>query len=74
MKVKNGQLCLKNDYKYWEFWAFLADVGGYWKWADIHYPTNKQMAIGFRRYHKNKKRHLNPNSRFMKMRQAIRTH
>ena len=72
MKTKNGKIQLKNEYKYWEFWAFLADVGSYWAWANIHYPTTKQMAIGLKRYHKNKKRHLKTNSRFMKMRQEIR--
>lgn len=72
MKVQKGQIYLKNEYKYWEFWAFLADVGGYWEWADIHHPTTKQMAIGLKRYHKNRERHLNPNSRFMKMMKQIR--
>jgi hypothetical protein len=71
MKVKKGQILLKNEYKYWEFWAFLAELGGY-EWANIHGDNHKQAEIGYRRYLKNRERHLNPNSRFMKMRQEIR--
>lgn len=74
MKVKNGQIQVTNECKFWEFCAFLAEVSDHWEYDDVMKPTNRQMAIGFMRYHKNRKRHLNPNSRFMKMRQAIRTH
>ena len=67
----NSSIQIKNINKYWEFWAFLAETGGY-EWADIHFPTNKQMAIGLKRYYKNRKRHLRPNSRFMQVREQMR--
>ena len=62
---KNGKIKINSEYKYWEFIAFLSEHSPSFDYWSLDYPTCKEMAIGFRRYKINRKRHERQNSRFM---------
>ena len=62
---KNGKIKINSEYKYWEFIAFLSEHFPSFGDLPLYYPVCKEMAIGFRRYKINRKRHERQNSRFM---------